>query len=67
MERWLERNNFARKPGRHGHLQFEHAPTGVKVTIQGHGPQVLSKPMKAKLLRQLEGIGFDRNQLAQEV
>jgi predicted RNA binding protein YcfA (HicA-like mRNA interferase family) len=66
MERWLVQHGFVRLPGKKtGHVFYER--DGVKITLPGHGPQDLTKKHVAMILRQLEGAGFEKEQIRREL
>lgn len=67
LVKWLERHEFEALPmGMTSHLRFEH-PSGVVVTVPGHGRAELSKKHVGMLIRDLESAGFERKQLRQEL
>jgi predicted RNA binding protein YcfA (HicA-like mRNA interferase family) len=66
MERWLLAHGFALAPGKKtGHVFY--VREGVKVTLPGHGPQDLTKKHVGLILRQLEGAGFDKDEIRREL
>ena len=68
MERWLLAHDFtevAPRPG--GHRKFTHTPSGVVVTLPGHGPQDLTKKHVGMILRVLERAGFGREKVRREL
>jgi predicted RNA binding protein YcfA (HicA-like mRNA interferase family) len=65
VARWLQRNGFVADHGRTGHVQYR--GHGVVVTLQGHGPQDLTKKHWAMIRRTLAAAGFDPNQVEREL
>ena len=66
MERWLRNHGFVQQPGKKtGHVFY--VREGVKITLPGHGPQDLTKKHVAMILRDLEGAGFDKDQIRREL
>jgi predicted RNA binding protein YcfA (HicA-like mRNA interferase family) len=66
LERWLVAHGFVELPGKAtGHRQFVRG--GLKITVSGHGPQDLTKKHVAMVLRQLAGVGFDKETVRREL
>jgi predicted RNA binding protein YcfA (HicA-like mRNA interferase family) len=66
MERWLLDNGFALKVGKKtSHRQFH--GHGVTVTLPGHGAPDLTKKHVGMIVRTLEGAGFARTALLDDL
>lgn len=65
---WLTAHDFTERRGGSGtgHRKFTH-PSGVAVTVSGHGPSNLSKKHVGMLMRQLERAGFDRERVREDL
>jgi predicted RNA binding protein YcfA (HicA-like mRNA interferase family) len=67
METWLLQHGFTLLPGgKTGHKQYR-GPSGVKVSLPGHGPQDLTKKHVALIVRHLVSAGFDRDATLREI
>ncbi len=66
IERWLLAHGFVRLSGKAtGHIAYE--SRGIKISLQGHGPQDLTKKHVGMILRALEGIGFEKTKTRKEL
>ncbi len=64
---WLVRNGFVEKGKGTGHRLFEHAASGVKVCIPGHGRAELSKQVAGDVVRTIVRAGFDKKSVREEL
>ena len=66
MEAWLLNNGVRRlKGGMSGHVQDE--GSGVKITLQRHGPQDVTQKPVALIVRALKRAGFVRERVQREL
>jgi predicted RNA binding protein YcfA (HicA-like mRNA interferase family) len=68
LVRWLLAHDFQELPGKPGgHRRFIHRSPRLVITVPGHGPADLTKKHVGMILRSLEGIGFEREQIRIEL
>ena len=66
LERWLLQHGFVKEPGRAtSHQIFKR--DGVRITLQGKGPQDVTKKHVGMILRELEKGGWDRDTIRKEL
>lgn len=66
MARWLKEHGFELQPGKAtGHQYWTKG--GCKITLSGHGPQDLTKKHVALIIRALERVGFNRDEVRRDL
>lgn len=68
MRKWLVAHGFvALKGGSTSHKQYKHEPEGLVITLTNHGPREINKGNLSSIIRQLESIGFKREEIREEL